>query len=370
MSTTRHYHPRLLCVRSKFHHQRVQSRLNLLSQKRSPIKEKTIKCWRYANRTCDVLMHTALDDEFIRYSGKTAEHSHLPNPAEFDIRNLREKMRVRAEIEHLPLQEIAKDGMRKALLVGETLAVLPNLTNIGASATTWFAIGAKQRPNLHCHVRSTFLIYTRAIIGIKNAYYFMTLMIHIWSSDIQFNLLFESERLHMDGTFSASPLIKTFGSASSLRFGIDSLIFGIPIVYALLPDRQAITYIDLFEVLSTEAKRLKKSFEPTLIMTDLEPGLTKGIALEFTGKTAQKGCFFHFTQSVYRIVQSLGLPTLDLENLRIRGVIRRMMSLALIPPQFVGALFVDLEQDLNDDERAELVNLFKHFNDYWMYQAS
>lgn len=47
-----------------------------------------------------------------------------------------------------------------------------------------------------------------------------------------------------------------------------------------------------------------------------------------------------------------------------------MMSLALIPIQFVGALFADIEQDLNDDERGELANLFKYFNDYWMRQIS
>lgn len=35
-----------------------------------------------------VLMHTTLGDEFVRYSGKAIAHSHLPNPAESEIRNL------------------------------------------------------------------------------------------------------------------------------------------------------------------------------------------------------------------------------------------------------------------------------------------
>ena len=95
--------------------------------------KKTMKFWRCANRNCAVLMHTTVDDQFIRYAGKTTIHSHLPNSAESEIRNLRERMRVRAVNELFPLQEIAEDEVRKGLLTGEALAVLPALNNIRKS---------------------------------------------------------------------------------------------------------------------------------------------------------------------------------------------------------------------------------------------
>ena len=94
-------------------------------------KNKTIKFWRCADRDCGVLLHTNLNDEFVRFSGKKTDHSHLPNPAELEIRNLREAMRQRAESEMLPLQEIAEQEVRKGLLTAEALAVLPNIRNIG-----------------------------------------------------------------------------------------------------------------------------------------------------------------------------------------------------------------------------------------------
>ncbi len=59
------------------------------------------------------------------------EHSHLPNPAELEIRTLREEKRQRAEHELLPLQEVAEQEVRKSLLTGEALAVLPNILNLG-----------------------------------------------------------------------------------------------------------------------------------------------------------------------------------------------------------------------------------------------
>ena len=45
-----------------------------------------------------------------------------------------------------------------------------------------------------------------------------------------------------------------------------------------------------------------------------------------------------------------------------------MMALALMPEQYVQSLFVDLQQELNDNERGELAVLFKYFNDQWMRQ--
>ncbi|CAF0726252.1 unnamed protein product [Rotaria sp. Silwood1] len=71
-------------------------------------KNKTIKFLRSANRSCGVLLHTNLNDEFVRFSGKTTEHSHLPNPAELEIRNLKEVIRQRVENELAPLEEIAE----------------------------------------------------------------------------------------------------------------------------------------------------------------------------------------------------------------------------------------------------------------------
>jgi len=94
-------------------------------------KAKTIKFWRCANQSCGLLLHTNLNDEFVRFSGSVTEHSHLPNPAELEIRTLREEMRQRAEHELLPLQEIAEQEVRKSLLTGEVLAVLPNILNLG-----------------------------------------------------------------------------------------------------------------------------------------------------------------------------------------------------------------------------------------------
>ena len=94
-------------------------------------KNITIEFWHCANGDCGVLLHTNLNNEFIRYSGKNINHKHLRNPATLEIRDLKEKMRQRAETEVVPLQEIAEQEVRNGVLTGDALANLPNIFEIG-----------------------------------------------------------------------------------------------------------------------------------------------------------------------------------------------------------------------------------------------
>ena len=84
----------------------------------------------------------------------------------------------------------------------------------------------------------------------------------------------------------------------------------------------------------------------------------------------QKGWFFHFSESVYRHVQSQDLSSRYLNNIMVRNVIKQAMALALVPPSYVQVLFNELGQELNDDEREEISGLLQYFKNYWMRQVS
>lgn len=47
-----------------------------------------------------------------------------------------------------------------------------------------------------------------------------------------------------------------------------------------------------------------------------------------------------------------------------------MMALALVPAEHVHSLFSYLRQEINDDERETLANLFKYFDDQWIRQIA
>ncbi|CAF3441995.1 unnamed protein product [Rotaria sp. Silwood1] len=100
------------CLSSSSSSKPTESSSSLLSISPKPTITKTTSNKRKAIN-CDVLLHTNLNDELVRFSGKTTEHSHLPNPAELEIRNLKEVMRQRAENELAPLLEIAEQRMKE-----------------------------------------------------------------------------------------------------------------------------------------------------------------------------------------------------------------------------------------------------------------
>ncbi|CAF3351837.1 unnamed protein product, partial [Rotaria socialis] len=182
-------------------------------------RKKTIKFWSCTNRSCNVILHTNFDDTFIRFSGTVTDHNHLPNPADLELRDLKRSMKTRAATELAPLKEIVEQEMRKALLTGEALAVLPSASDIGhtlkhhrgkltpalPNSSSFFIpdlykryYNNKERLLLHDIHDSTL-----EINELENARPAGRVL--VWASDVQLKLLFCSERLYMDGAFGTSP---------------------------------------------------------------------------------------------------------------------------------------------------------------------
>ena len=94
-------------------------------------RKKTVKFCRCTNKSCNVILHTNLDNTLIKFSGTVTDHNHLPNPADLELRDLKGSMKTRATTELATLNDIAEQEMRKALLTGEVLAILPGVDDIG-----------------------------------------------------------------------------------------------------------------------------------------------------------------------------------------------------------------------------------------------
>ena len=89
-------------------------------------------------------------------------------------------------------------------------------------------------------------------------------------------------------------------------------------------------------------------------MTDFELGLIQAIELNFP--TAQlKGCYYHFTQALWRKVQSVGLQSdYCQENFEVASFFQKVAALAFVPPAFVRVAWQGIHQDApDDDERVD-----------------
>ena len=131
---------------------------------------------------------------------------------------------------------------------------------------------------------------------------------------------------------------------------------------------------------------MSMDFNPQTIMSDFEPALAEAISGEvgafeclFKEKSYlasiqlstcdHLGCYYHFTQAVYRKIQSLGLSNKYDSDEDIRVICRKLMALPLMPLTLVSQSFDDLFDVLLQGSSStydSLKPLFEYFEHYWM----
>ncbi|CAF1280202.1 unnamed protein product [Didymodactylos carnosus] len=112
--------------------------------------------------------------------------------------------------------------------------------------------------------------------------------------------------------------------------GYQTTASGLPCVFGILPDRKKNTYQQSFQELKTVAASMGRIWKSEQIMMDFESGLIPAISAKFP-ESAHKGCHFHFVQSLYRRIQTLGLATAYSQDEGIRSCCRKLMALPFLP---------------------------------------
>jgi hypothetical protein len=115
----------------------------------------------------------------------------------------------------------------------------------------------------------------------------------VFSSNQQLELLFNSDIIFMDGTFSTTP--ENFDQVFLIHvqlhnqgeeiilYLIIALSFspkGMPVAFCLLPNRRATTYIDVLQRFKAEAIKINKVFEPKRVISDFESSFIAAVRQE------------------------------------------------------------------------------------------
>lgn len=126
----------------------------------------------------------------------------------------------------------------------------------------------------------------------------------ILASDEQLLQLTRSEILFMDGTFKTCPDLwsQLYLVKGQVRQGQNLLLAAI-----LLTSKSQQTYVQMFRKLKALIMEKHGSiFAPRMIMSDFETGLIPAVRQEFPD-CKHRGCYFHFSQALYRFIQNSGL---------------------------------------------------------------
>ena len=133
----------------------------------------------------------------------------------------------------------------------------------------------------------------------------------------------QCQTVYMDGTFKVCP------SPYNQVFVImgDFHGFVIPFVHVLMENKTVGAYRQVLQRLKRLVRRLAhQAWAPHRVITDFEVGLQTAVQTELPATTIS-GCYFHFTQALWRKIQDLGLSGPYRQNQRLRGVLRKVMAL-------------------------------------------
>jgi hypothetical protein len=165
----------------------------------------------------------------------------------------------------------------------------------------------------------------------------------LFGSQKSLELLGRATDVFSDGTFKIAP-----GIARQV-YSIHAMVLGImmPMAVAILPSQTASCYKRLFRLL----KDASPHFAPLHWMTDFERAAM--IAVESVWGIRADGCHFHWTQALWRRMQSEGLQAIYGTDAGLSLDFRKIFSLAFVPLPDVVPRWEQLCVSL--DERLEPV---------------
>ena len=125
----------------------------------------------------------------------------------------------------------------------------------------------------------------------------------------------------VDGTFKVSPDV--FYQLFTIHVQIENSSF--PRAFALLPNKRETTYEHLFKVIKNLIQQ-----DPHTIMSDFEKATINVLTTVFP-QSDHNGCFFHFSQALYRKIVDLGFKTQYHNESSFNLKVRCFSALAFLP---------------------------------------
>lgn len=161
-------------------------------------------------------------------------------------------------------------------------------------------------------------------------------------------LMANSEMWLMDGTFSVVPNIMRQLFTIHAVVGHENNKRTLPLVYCLMSKKTAEIYDRLFCILCEFATANNIILNPRFILSDFEKAAVYASSVYFPN-TKNKACFFHFSQIIWRRIQSEGLAIKYGNDTKFNFEMRQLLALAFIPTAKIPEYFSALKSTLCED---------------------
>ena len=101
---------------------------------------------------------------------------------------------------------------------------------------------------------------------------------------------------------------------------------------------------------------------------DFEKAVWRAVQRVLPG-VERKGCVFHFTQAIWRHIQECGLQKAYTNDDGTFKFLRKVMSLCFLPSQHIPAIFLSLQNEIDQHENDPLMALLRYVERTWVQSS-
>ena len=163
------------------------------------------------------------------------------------------------------------------------------------------------------------------------------------------HLLDEVTDIQFDGTFFTVPTQFSQLWAIFVAVGRHAL----PALHCLMTVKSQDLYKAVLEDISVKIPQ----FKPQSSMLDWEPAARNAIK-EMYPQIAICGCWFHYTQCIWRKIQKLGLSSTFKNDIRVQTFVKQLMAIPFLPASLINPDYSCIQ--LEKVKLEQLQNYYKN----------
>ena len=266
------------------------------------------------------------------------------------MEEIKSKLRKRAREEVTPVPTLYNEALVELSTQPDRSDVAPTLPTYSSFKSSMYRSRRKRLPPLPKTRAEIDLTgdWVNSLSGERSRNEGSSDRILIFSTDAMLRLLCDLEALYVDGTFQVCP------SMFMQLFTINGFVSGqqFPLVYALLPSKSRADYNRMFTYLKEELQNRGLQMSPQSVMADFELAVIQSLEMQLPGVEIQ-GCYFHFSQCLWRKVQALGMADLYKNDADTRNFIHKAAALPFIPPRFIRIAWTLVESEAPKTSKAD-----------------
>lgn len=174
----------------------------------------------------------------------------------------------------------------------------------------------------------------------------------LFATEQQLDILKKAKTWYLDGTFKVvkEPFTQLWSIHAFVSSGQE--MKQLPFLFVLMSSRRTIDYTAVFRELNSIFQTPATVQDMVL---DFELSLWKAIQEVYPG-VRMRGCAFHWTQSVYRKIQGVGLQTHYMQDVPVHRLCKQLLGLPFIPAEHIRPVFEKLQERAVTEKLQELTD--------------